>query len=74
LNISEVITSAQTAARNLIGYARDKDGRTWMILNSPLLLKATPPVVTRLIGALGEANAEILGSEIAAGRAAASTI
>ncbi|MBI4190598.1 MAG: CoA transferase [Betaproteobacteria bacterium] len=74
LNISEVITSAQTVARNLIGYARDKDGRTWMILNSPLFLKATPPAVTRLIGALGEANAEILGGEIPAGRAAASTI
>lgn len=59
LTISEVAGSEQVAARQLLLQKNGKDGRIWPLLNSPLRLEATPPLVARPIGELGEANREI---------------
>ena len=59
LTVSEAVDSPQAVARQLIVYGVDADGMQWPLLNSPLRLKATPPLVTRPIGKLGEANQEI---------------
>ena len=61
LNVSEVATSAQTVARNLIRYVHGSDGKNWPLLSTPLRLKSMPTILARPIGALGEGNIEILG-------------
>ncbi len=60
LAVSELAESEQVAARQLIVRSVGRDGRTWPLLNTPLRLRATPPVVARPIGPLGEANPEIV--------------
>jgi crotonobetainyl-CoA:carnitine CoA-transferase CaiB-like acyl-CoA transferase len=58
-NVTEVACSEQTAARRLIIEREGTDGRKWPLLNSPLRLSLTPPLVERPIGELGEANNEL---------------
>jgi len=60
LSVSEAALSAQVEERRLIVNKTTTDGRTWPLLNCPLRLKATPPVVRTAIGELGEANNEVL--------------
>lgn len=57
--VSEVATSAQVAARELILEKSTADGRKWPLLNSPLRLARTRTLVQRAIGELGEANDEL---------------
>jgi len=59
-SVNEVLSHQQVVARELVLYALADDGVRWPLLNSPLRLSRTPPVVRRPIGALGEANEEIL--------------
>jgi crotonobetainyl-CoA:carnitine CoA-transferase CaiB-like acyl-CoA transferase len=59
LTVSEAAESRQAKARQSIIYAHDSAGRRWPLLNSPLRLKLTPPLVQHPIGKLGEANAQL---------------
>jgi len=61
-SVSEVLNHPQVTARQLVLYGQSEDGVRWPLLNSPLRLTRTPPVVRRPIGRLGEANKEILAS------------
>ncbi|MPZ45608.1 MAG: CoA transferase [Betaproteobacteria bacterium] len=58
-SVGEVACSPQTIARQLIIEIPGDDGRRWPLLNSPLRLSRTPPLVGKPIGELGEANSEL---------------
>lgn len=60
LSVTEVAESGQAGERQLIISSIGDDGRKWPLLNSPLRLKLTSPVVAKPIGKLGEANEEVI--------------
>jgi crotonobetainyl-CoA:carnitine CoA-transferase CaiB-like acyl-CoA transferase len=60
-SVNEVLQHPQVEFRDLVLYTLAGDGLRWPLLNSPLRLSRTPPVVRRPIGALGEANQDIFG-------------
>ncbi len=59
-SMNEILNHPQVVARALVLYARGDGDVQWPLLNSPLRLSLTPPIVKRPIGALGEASEEIL--------------
>jgi formyl-CoA transferase len=59
-NVNEVLNHPQVIDRELVLDAVASDGVRWPLLNSPLRLSRTAPVVQRPIGRLGEGNDDIL--------------
>jgi crotonobetainyl-CoA:carnitine CoA-transferase CaiB-like acyl-CoA transferase len=53
-SIVEVLQDPQLHARGMLVDATTQAGVVWRVLNSPMALQLTPPLVNRVIGQLGE--------------------
>ena len=60
LSVTEVLRHSQTRQRGVVFETEARDGSTWNLLKSPILLSRTPASVRRVPGPLNADQAEIL--------------